>query len=197
VDIMRTVPTVDLTTVALGDLVRLPDGRVFSARAVMPRLPASVGPMAGFVLLGELGPDAVLASVPSVVAGQVLLYSALNKVPASARSAVEVTAGVVTYWPPHVPALAGAMSALAFKVCKLPARSEPLVLVWRDKELVVFVHTGSAAFHDMTVEALDRDPSVTDIPVVRAAAAVVTPDRGDVELDSATIGIYERVTASR
>lgn len=181
----------DLSRAALGDLVELPDGRSATVRAVMARLSHPVGPMSGFVLAGEIGPQAVLLGLPAVVGGQVLVYAALDRVPAHAMDAVEVTSGVMTYWAPHLPGMSGAMGQLGFKVCAVRGQNEPMVLVWRGRELVVFVLAGVCSPAEVSVQALRRD-SATEAPVTRVAAAVTTPDRATPAPQQDAIGLYER-----
>ena len=162
---------------ALGDLVRLPDGRTLSVRAVMLELPHSVGSMHGFALCGEVGPSAALLSLPSDPSGPVSVYRPVDRVPAHAVDATMVCSGQVPYWAPHLPGLRGAMGSLGYKVCVVRGAVEPLVLIWRGRELVVFVHSAILSASDVTVRPMRRDESAINSPVTRSAAAVAAPDR--------------------
>lgn len=161
-----------LLGVELGDEVRLPDGRLTTVRAVERELSHPVGTMAGFVLAGEVGPGAALLGMPPSPDGAVTLYAPLDSVPAHARSAREVVAGVVAYWAPHLPGLSGAMGELGYKVCVVRGSVDPMVLVWRGRELVVFIRSAVADPGLLRVRHLQRDPSRTERHVDRVAAVV-------------------------
>lgn len=180
----------------LGDILCLPDGRTNSVRAVMARLPNIVGSMSGFVLAGEIGPDAVLLSLPASPGSPIVLYSPLDRVPAHAADAIEVVSGIVTYWSPHVPGVSGAMGQLGYKVCVVRGQTEPMVLLWRGNELVVFVHSAVCSADAINITFLARDTARTEKAVTRVGVDVTSPDRATVDAET-TGGLYERFVTSR
>jgi hypothetical protein len=164
-----------LRALNLGDIVSLPDGREQTVRAMEQSLATPVGQMAGWVLAGEVGPQATLLAVPSQPNGEVVLYTPLEDVPPSARSANTVVEGVVSYWAPHLPGLSGAMGELGYKVCSIRASREPMVLLWRGREMVVFVKSAVADPDNLRYLFLQRDPNATERDVTRHSATVVKP----------------------
>lgn len=188
------MPPADLTRLELGDLIALPDGRELTVRAVERRLHTQVGPMAGWLLGGEVGPGAVLVSLPGQPGQEVDLYSPLVDVPATARNARTVVEGAVSYYAPHLPTVSGAMGELGYKVCAMRGSGEPMVLVWRGGEMVVFVRTGSVNPQALRFALLARDPSVTEQDVTRYSARVVAPNQvnGPGQAAPATVPVRER-----
>lgn len=170
-----TNPYQQLTSLELGDIVALPDGRELTVRAVERRLSQNVGNMAGWVLAGEVGPAATLLAIPAEPNGDIVLYTPLEDVPPHARTARTVIEGVVSYWAPHLPNLSGAMGELGYKVCALRASREPMVLLWRGRELVVFVKSAVTSPAALRYLFLERDPAATERDVRRYAATVVKP----------------------
>ena len=176
---MRTptqTPFAALHTLALGDAATLPDGRTLTIRAVERALPRPVGSMAGWLLAGEIGPSATLISTPSSPDGAVVLYTPMDSVPAYARTATTVCEGVVSYWAPHLPNLSGAMGELGYKVCALRGKIDPMVLIWRGRELVVFVKSATTTPDALKFAFLNRDAAATERDVARFSSAVRTPN---------------------
>lgn len=170
-------PTLATVAPALGDVVTLPDRRALTVRAVMLALPHPVGPMRGFALCGEVGPSAALLTLPADPGGPLAVYRPLDRVPAHAADAQPVCFGTMPYWAPHLPGLRAAMGSLGYKVCVVRGQSEPMVLLWRGTELVVFVRTAGLSPADVAVTLLRRDENMIGAPVTRVAAAVTSPDR--------------------
>jgi hypothetical protein len=162
-----------LLSLELGDIVTLPDGRQLTVRALERTLRTPVGSMHGFVLGGEVGPQATLLSIPAGPDAPVVLYTPLEHIPASARDARPVVEGVVSYWAPHLPNLSGAMGELGFKVCAIRGQIDPMVLMWRGHERVVFVRSAVASLSQLGFLCMSRDPSATEIDQARHAARVV------------------------
>jgi hypothetical protein len=148
-----------LEKVNLGDIVSVGDGRRLTvrARAVLPDV---VGLMAGFVLCGELE---ALLSVPPSPTAPVGMYAPLNYVPAPLARATPVYAGAVSYWAPHLHADGGAMGELTFRVAEVPGILEPLVIVWRGKESVVFCHYGDTNTAALDILAMPAPSGEVDI----------------------------------
>lgn len=162
----------DLRQAQLGDVLTLGVGMPLSVRAIEPALPMPVGTMTGFVLAGEVGPQAVLLSIPPSERDPVSVYTPLDHIPPSARTAVPVCQGVVLYWAPHLPNLAGSHGELGYKVAKVRGSVDPMVLIWRGRERVVFWRTSTLSLGDVRIASLPRDPSRTEAPQARYAAAV-------------------------
>lgn len=176
---IHEAPYAALTSLELGDLIGLPDGRELTVRAVERRLPVPVSAMAGWILGGEVGPSCVLMSVPAHPAGEVGLYMPLMEVPSSARSSRVVVEGAVSYFAPHLPNVSGAMGELGYKVCALRGSGEPMVLLWRSDELVVFVKSASATPDRLRYAFLSRDRSMSEADVARYSALVKGPGFGN------------------
>lgn len=157
-----------LSKVNLGDVVTVADGRSLTVRA-RAQLPAPVGTMSGFVLCGECE---ALLSVPPSPRSPIGLYAPLNYVPAALASARPVYAGAVSYWAPHLPADAGAMGELKFRVAEPPGQVDPLVIVWRGNESVVFCHYGEA--DPSTLEVLSMSRPAADVEVAKRRSSIVT-----------------------
>lgn len=158
---------------ALGDIVRLPDGRELTVRSCERRLSVPVGQMAGWFLVGEIGPQATLLSMPTEPGAPVSVFTPLEDIPAHARSARVVVEGVTSYWAPHLPNTSGAMGELAYRVCTVRASSEPMVLIWRGRELVVFVQSAVTSTDALTMWQLRQAPEETERDVTRYGAKVV------------------------
>jgi hypothetical protein len=155
---------------ALGDLVTLPDGRGLSVRARVS-LPVPEGSMAGFVILGELE---LLLSLPPLLGAPFSVYVPISYLPEYAADAKSVFEGVTSYWSPHLPAVSGAMGELAWRVLRVRNRLDPLVLVYRGPEMVVFVKASEAAAGDVHVRFMSRTGD-NDVAVARQSALVGSP----------------------
>jgi hypothetical protein len=164
------LPLHPLAYVALGDLVSLPDGRRLSVRARVS-LPVPEGPMAGFLICGELE---ALLSLPSQQHAPVGVYIPIPYLPQSAADAKVVFEGVTSYWAPHLPSVAGAMGELAWRVLRVRNAFDPLVAVYRGNELVVFVKASEAALEDLSVRFMPRTGD-DDATVARHSALVGAP----------------------
>jgi len=193
--IITTTPFTRLDQLALGDIITLPDGKALTVRAAAPQLAHTVGQMAGFILCGEVGPSCVLLSLPAELSGPVLLYRPLDRVPNTARSAVEVIVGVLDYWAPHLPGQLHALGQLGFKVCIVRGQVNPMVVFWRGRELVVFVESGVCSADQIKTESLKRDARRTSAPVTRVSSVVVGADQStDASLAENSLGLYEKFT---
>lgn len=159
-----------LASVALGDLVTLPDGKRMSVRSRVS-LPVPEGTMAGFVILGELE---LLLSLPPNVRDDFGVYVPISHIPDYAADAKSVFEGVTAYWSPHLPALSAAMGELAWRVLKVRNRLDPIVLVYRGSEMVVFVKASSASPADLSVLFMPRTAD-DGAQVVRQSALVGSP----------------------
>ena len=172
-----TVVYMNITTdtfgaLALGDILEMPDGRRMSVRAYERQLAVTVGGIGGFVLAGEIGPECTLLGLPGDPGVAVSLYAPMENVPSWARDASERVEGVVSYWASHLPGLAGAMGELGYKVFSVRGQIEPMIILWRGKEMVVFVKGGSASANAFSVARLERSADV-NVEVTRYSAQLV------------------------
>jgi hypothetical protein len=156
-----------LAKVALGDLVTLPDGRRLTARARVS-LPVPEGTMAAFIICGELE---VLLSLPTTRSAPVSVYVPIPYLPEGARTAKVVFEGVTSYWAPHLPGLTGAMGELTFRVLRVRNTLDPVVLVYRGSEPIVFVKASEADLSDLHVQFMPRSAD-NDVNVTRHSALV-------------------------
>jgi hypothetical protein len=163
-------PSHPLAFVALGDLVALPDGRRLSVRSRV-QLPSPEGSMSAFLLCGELE---VLLSLPPQERSPVGVYVPIPYLPAEAEDAKVVFEGVTSYWAPHLPSVAGAMGELAWRVLRLRNKLDPMVAVYRGRELVVFVKASEASLEDLSVWFMPRTGD-NDAAVVRHSALIGAP----------------------
>lgn len=159
-----------LAHVELGDVIVLPDGRAMTARAKVS-LPNPVGSMSGFIIGGELE---TLISIPSNIESPVLLYVPINYLPESAAKARTVYEGAMRYWAPHLPALTGAMGELLYRVVAIRGSVDPIVIVYRGPEIVVFIRASHTHLDDLRILYMSREAE-NDIEMDRHAAVVVQP----------------------
>ena len=172
VDVDTTILTQlsPLGSAHLGDVLRTPDGRSLTIRAVAA-FPNPVLTMGGFVLLGECE---LLVAAPSRSSIPHTMYLPVSELPAVARRARVVVEGVLSYWAPHLPSMSGAMGELPFRVLDVPGSSDPWVVVYRGPEMIVFVPSGQLAADQLHVLRMPRRADVDGFEVVRHVA-IVTP----------------------
>lgn len=158
-----------LTNLALGDVLVLPDGRAMTVRSQVT-LPFPAGSMAGFVIVGEME---ALLSIPSTAA-PALVYVPIDYLPTNAESARVVCEGATNYWAPHLPALQGAMGEVLYRVALLRGSVDPIVIVYRGPEVIVFIRASIAPMSEIEVLRMQRGDT-TNIAVTRHAAIVTSP----------------------
>lgn len=120
-------------------------------------LPMALGSMGGFVICGEL--EAML-SVPAWPEAPVLAYRPVATLPSEARAARAVFEGACNYWAPHLPGQRQGMGELQYKVLELPGEVDPVVIVWRSREAVIFLR-GESIESGLRVLYLPRDAEDT------------------------------------
>jgi hypothetical protein len=157
-----------LGSAQLGDVLKLPDGRSLTVRAVAA-FPSPVQTMGGFVILGECD---VLVSAPSRRAVPHVVYLPLSELPAAARHAKVIVEGVLSYWAPHLPSMQGAMGELPFRVLEVNGSADPWVVVYRGPELVVFVPGPQLDGSQLHVLRMPRRLGDDGFEVVRHVAIV-------------------------
>jgi hypothetical protein len=156
-----------LADLALGDIVVLPDGRAMTVRSRVD-LPSVVGSMSSFVIAGELE---VLLSAPARNDSPILVYVPIDYLPETARNAVVAYEGVTNYWAPHLPGVSGAMGELLFRVVSLRGAIDPIVIVYRGPEVIVFIRATYADSKEFKVLYMRRDVD-TDMTLDRHAGVV-------------------------
>ena len=159
-----------LANIELGDVIVLPDGRAMTARAKVS-LPSPVGSMSGFIIGGELE---ALLSLPTMSESPVLVYVPIDYLPESAAKARTVYEGAMRYWAPHLPALSGAMGELLYRVVLIRGSVDPIVIVYRGPEIIVFIKASYAHARDLRVLYMRRDAD-NEMEMDRHAATVVGP----------------------
>jgi hypothetical protein len=157
-----------IASLALGDIVTLADGRSLTVRAHVA-LTLPVGVMAGFILLGEME---LLLSVPAIAGAPFAVYLPVERFPSSPQHARSAAEGATRYWSPHLPALGQAMGEVFYRVVEVRGTTDPVVIVYRGPEAIVFVRSGFTWGGELDIVAMPRDPANEDVDVVRHAADV-------------------------
>jgi hypothetical protein len=155
-----------LRTIALGDVITLPDGDSLVASARV-ELPTTLGSMAGFIVAGELE---VLLSLPATDGQSMLTYSRHPRIPENTHRVL--AEGLMNYWAPHLPPIQGAMGEIRYRLVSLRGSIHPVVIIYRGTEVVVFIHSGHVNTTDLEVTSMHRGDT-TDIDIVRTTAKVV------------------------
>lgn len=170
-------------SVSLGDLLRISSLRQMHIVRGVVELPRTVGYVGGFVVAGEL--DALL-SVPTRPTDPIGFYTPAPRMPVPAQHTRSLVEGVFNYWAPHLPAIQGAMGELAFRVIEARGSVDPVIVLYRGEEPVVFVRTAYVAPGEIRFDCLERRD--TTGAVIRHAATVAPP-----ALESSNL--YERMTS--
>jgi hypothetical protein len=167
--------SVSLSLAALGDVLVMPDSSRGTVRCVVRSLAARVDAFTGFLLVGEIGPDCRLLTFSPDPAVNVGVYAPQSQVPEFARNASELVSGVATYWAPHVRGISGAMSEVGYKVARVRGQLDPMVLLWRGGEMVVFVKSFDAPGDAFLLKQLPKNSRVTEVSVDRVTSVVTSP----------------------
>jgi hypothetical protein len=165
-------PYTQLVRAELGDIITLPEGRQLTVRAIERALSVAVGSMYGFLLGGEVGPQATLISTPGNPDAPITLYCPVDDIPAYARAATMRCEGVVSYWAPHLPNLSGALGELGYRVFSVRGHIDPMVILWRGAERVVFIKSATTTAAELRFACMPRDAGATEVDQTRYAARV-------------------------
>lgn len=184
-----TVDIVPLAATALGDIITLPDGRSLTARSRVS-LPSPCGTMSGFIVAGELD---VLLSLPPSVHSPINVYVPTPRLPVPESRCRTIWKGATRYWAPHAPAVGGAMGELYYRVLEVRGQVDPIVLIYRGNEMIVFIKASFAYPQDLSVQLMDR--GVDNETAVQRYAAVVREDA--TPLIPAPVRQPQRVPASQ
>lgn len=159
-----------LENAALGDLIQLPDGKTYTLRAHI-KLPIPVSGITTFQILGEL--ELALA-LPVTPANPALVYIASPHLPVDPNRCRVILEGNTRYWAPHLPANGGAMGEISYRVLEAKGLIDPILLVYRSKEMVVFVRSTQLWTKDIKHLQMERPLTDAD-PVKRHTAKVRKP----------------------
>lgn len=140
-----------LHTLNLGDMIELPTGQKITVRARV-RLPETVGAMRGFIICGELE---ILLGIPENSGETIVGYRRIKTLPKFIKNVQAIFKGACSYWAPHLPGMRQAMGELLYKVLEVPGSIDPIVIVWRGQEAVIFVK-GESYKGDMRVLYMPR-----------------------------------------
>jgi len=152
----------------LGDVIRIPDGRSLTIRA-LAAFPDPVLTMGGFVILGECE---LLIAAPSRTSIPHTIYLPVSELPNLAQRATVIIEGVLSYWAPHLPSMRGAMGELPFRVLDVPGSSDPWVILYRGPEMIVFVPSGQISSDTLQVLRMPHRVDEDGFEVVRHVAIV-------------------------
>lgn len=166
-------PQPPLADVALGDVIAVPDGRHLTVRSRVD-LPVPVGPMAGFLVCGEL---ALLISLPPDRSVGVGIYEPVGYLPDDIAAGHIAAEGAARYWAPHLPGVSGAMADLLWRVVTARGRFEPAVVAYRGPDFTVFIHHGTHPADDLPVQYLPRNRN-TERDWARHSGVVVPKPAG-------------------
>ncbi len=140
-----------LEDLALGDVVSIAGTHTYSVRA-LATWHAPILDLFGFVVLGELD---LLLGVPA--SGRpVDLYlptTRFREHPSTMSSASE---GVVRYWAPHLPSHGGAMAELLYRLLLVEGQIEPIFVLYRGDEAVVFERNRGIPHEHIQTSRLQR-----------------------------------------
>lgn len=130
---------------ALGDILTIRDGGPMTVRALI-QLQLPIGTTAGFVVLGEFELALALPALQSIPASVCIPRdrSALE-----GKSVQVVAEGATRYWPPHRPAVPGAMTAVKFRVINVRGEDAPVLVCFRGPEPVVFSRSHTSWMQDI------------------------------------------------
>lgn len=153
---------------ALGDIVSFPPDVQHTVRAVV-RFPVPYGSVSGFVLLGEF--EAAM-SIPALQSVPAEVSTPRDRSALEGRHVMTVQEGVTRYWPPHVPAVAGAMGEVKFRVVAVRGQEQPVLICFRGPEPVVFARLHSVWMNDVRVASMGLGPAFDGPAVPRKSGEV-------------------------
>lgn len=148
-----STPTAPLQDLSLGDVVTLAGSRSYTVRSVATWM-APIVDLSGFVLLGEME---LLLGIPS--SGRpVDLFLPSTKF-TDASGIASISEGVSRYWAPHLPSHGGAMAELLYRIVLVQGKLEPVFLLYRGEEAVVFERSRGLSHEHMRTERMTRGAS--------------------------------------
>ena len=154
-----------LASLSLGDLITLQDGSSHSVRA-HASWTSPIKDIVGFVLLGEMR---LILDIPA--SGRAVdVYIPSDRTPDDPSHLSSQAQGLVRYWAPHLPPVSGAMSELSYRLLTTPMRIDPVFILYRQGEAIIFVKSGQIPFGSLRTDRLDKRSIET--PVDRYSASL-------------------------
>lgn len=127
----------------------------------------------GYIILGELD---YIVEIP--IEGQhCTILSPSNIPPGNGESVME---GAITYFAPHLPAIGGAMGELLFRVVVSKGYSEPIILIYRNAEVIAYYKYDVLKSSMIKHEKLKKSKASNEM-TPRHAAIVNPPNLTDKE----------------
>jgi hypothetical protein len=142
---------------ALGDMVTTPDGRTASVRllALFPEGVSRPWRTGGFVILGDF--DAVLVTSRNTSA--IAAYVPIESVPTHVAGSDLLAEGRAGFLASHLPTDASALEPISWRAYSMVGQIEPLLVVYRGPQILVFLPATSFDSSDVTVVHLPRSGS--------------------------------------
>lgn len=188
-----TPDSTPLRDLILGDIVSLPDGRRFSARARCV-LPKAIGSIGGFVVLGEL--EAILTT-PLRAGEPLTLYVPTS--PASSEASISAQAqahGSLRYWSPHLPPVENSMGTLEYEVLIMRGHLDPHLRLLRSGEEIYFFP--SVALHPHAVSVIHNSGMAGErTDVFREGWSPLPPQNVSAEAMQPAENLYDRALGRR
>jgi hypothetical protein len=127
---------IDAVDLALGDIFTIPGSGSHTVRAVM-RLEMPFGAVAGFVVLGEFE---IALAIPALQTVPASVCGPRSATALKGKEVQVVAEGAARYWPPHRPAVPGAMTPVKYRVVAVRGQESPVLVCFRGPEPVIFAH---------------------------------------------------------
>ena len=150
-------PWKNIQDLAIGDMVTTPEGRTASVRllAMFPDGISRPWQTGGFVILGNF--DAVM--VTSRYTTAITAYIPIESVPTHIASSALLAEGTAGFLAPHLPSDASALEPISWRAYRMVGRFEPLLVVYRGPQILVFLPATNFDTNDITVVHLPKSGS--------------------------------------
>lgn len=155
--------------IALGDLVTIPDGHAYSVRAVI-RFPMPHNSVSGFLILGEF--EAAL-SLPSLQTAPAGLMTPGTPDALKGQQVQVVVEGATRFWPPHIPAVPGAMIDIPYRVLAVRGQEHPVLVCFRGPEVIVFGRSRSVWMSEIGLAAMHLSDALDGPQLARRSGEVL------------------------
>ena len=143
--------------ISLGDMVTTPDGRTGSVRllAMFPEGVSRPWRTGGFVILGDF--DAVMVTSRNTRA--IAAYVPIESVPTHIAGSDLLAEGTAGFLAPHLPTEASALEPISWRAYRMVGQIEPLLVIYRGPQILVFLPATSFDISDVSVVHLPRSGS--------------------------------------
>jgi hypothetical protein len=157
---------IHLENILQGINIDQPKLIVFESVYSMMGTIAPIKDIVGFVLLGEMR---LILDIPA--SGRAVdVYIPSDKTPDDPSHLASQAQGLVRYWAPHLPPVSGAMSELSYRLLTTPLRIDPVFILYRQGEAIIFIKSGQIPFSSLRTDRLDKNSLET--PVDRYSASL-------------------------